>query len=100
MIQAFSQPKELHQIFSSWLVTSLTAIIQSCKGNADHLKKEKIWIKFHELTVSMEFAKKWEDFMAKLGITTIPPLLYQHITHIIFESVIKESSNFPASEPT
>ena len=56
--------------------------------------------KVHEFTVSMEFAKKWEDFMAKFGITTILPLLYQHITNVIFKSVIKESINFPASEPT
>lgn len=100
MIQAFSQPKELHQIFSTWLVTSLRTIIQSCKSNADHLNKEKMWIKFHELTVSMEFANKWGDFTAKLGTTPIPPLLYQHITDVIFESVIKESIKSPASEPT
>ena len=49
-----------------------------------------MWIKFHELTVSMEFAKKWEDFMAKLGITTIPPLPYQHITGLIFERVANQ----------
>ena len=46
---------------------------------------------FHELTVSTEFAKKWETFACSLGIGTLSPLLYQHITDVLFETIIKES---------
>ena len=49
MIQAFRQPNELQKMFSGWLVTSLTTIIQSVKGTTHQLNKEKLWIKFHDL---------------------------------------------------
>jgi len=41
--------------------------------------------------MSVEFVKKWETFASELGIGTLSPLLYQHITNVIFEHIIKES---------
>ena len=63
--------------------------MQSAKRYSQ-LDKEKLWIKFHEITVSIAFAKKWEDFGVTLRVRTIPPLLYQHVTHVLFEATIKE----------
>jgi len=94
MIQAFRQPNELHEMFSEWLVTSLTTIIQSVKGTTHKFNKEKMWIMFHDLTISMDFADKWKSFIAKLGITGASPLLYQHLTDVVFESKIKEMVDF------
>ena len=91
MMRVFRQPNELHLTFSNWLITSLTTIVQSVKGDAHHLNKEKLWMKFHELTVSLEFANKWKEFTAKLDISAVPPLLYQHVTDTIFEKIIKDS---------
>lgn len=52
------------------------------------------------MTISLEFAKKWEDFSAKLGISTVSSLLYQHVNDVIFERLVKESVTLPTSEPT
>ena len=35
--------------------------------------------------------QKWETFDCSLGIDALPPLLYQHITDVRFENIIKES---------
>ena len=51
MIQAFRQPNELHEMFSEWLMTSLTAIIQSVKGTMHYFSKKKC-------TISVDFANK------------------------------------------
>ena len=95
IIMVFNQPgtNELQSNFSTWLVTSLEAVVKSVKSGVQQFNKEKLWIKFHELTASTEFANKWETFASKLGIGTVSPLLYQHITDVIFESIIKESMN-------
>ena len=91
IIMVFSQTNELQSSFSTWLVTSLEAVVKSVQSGVQQFNKEKLWIKFHELTASTEFANEWETFTSKLGIGTLSPLLYQHITDVIFESIIKES---------
>ena len=100
MMQALKQPNEAYAYcveFSRWLVTSLSAVVQSAKRHSQ-LDKEKLWIKFHELTVSIAFAKKWEDFGVTLHVRTIPPLLYQHITDVLFEATIKECVSSATSQ--
>ena len=93
IIQAFNQTNEFQNNFSTWLVTSLSAIVKSVQDStsAQRFNREKLWIKFHELTISIEFAKKWESFASNLSIDTVSPLLYQHVTDVIFESIIRES---------
>ena len=91
-MQALKQPNETYIQFSRWVVTSLSAVVQSVKRHSQ-LDKENLWIKFHELTVSTAFAKKWEDFGVTLGVRAMPPLLYQHITDVLFETIIKECVN-------
>ena len=91
IIQAFTETTELQKNFSAWLVKSLTAIVNSLQNSAQQSNKENLWIRFHELTVSVEFVKMWETFASELGIGTLSPLLYQHITDVIFERIIKES---------
>ena len=93
IITVLSQTNELQSTFSTWLVTTLEEIVKSVQSDGQHFNKEKLWIKFHELTSSTEFANEWETFASKLGIGTVSPLLYQHITDIIFESIIKESTS-------
>jgi len=55
MMRAFREPTELHLNFSSWCVTSLSTVVHSAM-NHSQLDKEKLWINFHELTVSTAFA--------------------------------------------
>jgi len=98
MVHCFSEPNELHQEFSSWLIASLTAVVESAKG-LQHINKEKLWIQFHELTSSQDFISKWEGFANNLSVT-VPPLLYQHITDEIFKDIIKKSFGSLVSEAT
>ena len=91
IIMVFSQTNELQSNFSTWLVTSLESVVKSVQSGVQQFNKEKLWIKFHELTASTEFSSKWETFASKLHIGTISPLLYQHVTDVIFEKIIKES---------
>ena len=48
-----------------------------------------MWIKFHELTSSLGFSEMWELFVSEQGCGTLSPLLYQHITDVIFERIIE-----------
>ena len=41
--------------------------------------------------------QKWETFACSLGISTLSPLLYQHITDVLFETIIKESLSVSTS---
>ena len=91
MVLYFSQPKEVHQEFASWLMITLTTVVESARSKASgqNINRETLWIKFHELTSSEDFITKWEEFVKNLN-TTVPPLLYQHLTDEIFEGVIKK----------
>ena len=64
IMQAFREPTELHLKFSSWCVTSVSAVVHSAM-NHNQLYKEKLWINFHELTVSAVFAKRWEELLPR-----------------------------------
>ena len=90
MVHYFSQPKEVHLEFAKWLMTTLTTVVESAKSKASgqNINQETLWIKFHELTISEDFSKKWEEFLKNVN-TTVPPLLYQHLTDEIFEGIIK-----------
>ena len=90
MVHYFSQPKEEHHEFASWLMTTLTTVVESAKSKApgENINRETLWIKFHELTSSQDFISKWEGFIKNVN-TTVPPLLYQHLTDEIFEGIIK-----------
>jgi len=101
MVQCFGQTEDVklraQQSFADWLYESLAAVVSYAQGSAQKFNKEKMWIKFHELTSSLEFSEKWELFVSELGIGTLSPLLYQHITDVIFESIIEKKFT-PASE--
>lgn len=101
MVHYFSQPKEVHQEFSSWLMTTLTTVVESarCKTSGQNVDRETLWIKFHELTSSEDFVAKWEEFVKNVN-TTVPPLLYQHLTDEIFEGIIKKFCGSPTSNDT
>ena len=90
MVHYFSQPKEVHLEFAKWLMTTLTTVVESAKSkvSGQNINQETLWIKFHELTISEDFSKKWEEFLKNVN-TTVPPLLYQHLTDEIFEGIIK-----------
>ena len=89
MLHYFSEPNEVHQEFSTWLVSTLTNVIESARSKvSQHINKEKMWIRFHELTSSRGFITKWERFIDNLSVA-VPPLLYQHLTDEIFEGSIK-----------
>ena len=98
MIQYFSQPTEIHEKFSSWLLSQLDVIAETAKHS---MNKEKLWISYHELTASKLFVTRWEVFLVKCS-EKVPPLLYQHITDELFEDIIKKSlgvsTKLPASE--
>ena len=87
IVQALSQTNHQSRL-SAWLFTSLVSIV---KTNGQQFNKENLWILFLELTVSTKFAKKWKTFACSLGIGTLSPVLYQHITYVLFETIIKES---------
>ena len=69
----FSQPKEVHLEFARWLMTTLTTVVESAKSKAcgQNINQETLWIKFHELTISEDFSKKWEEILKNVN-TTIP----------------------------
>ena len=93
VVHTFSQPDDTQfqaqQSFAAWLYKSLAAIVSSAQVSAQKFSKEKMWIKFHELTSSLQFSEKWELFASELGIRLLSPLLYQHITGVIFERIIE-----------
>ena len=90
MVHYFSEPKKEHQEFAIWLVTTLKALVESTRSKAgQNINREKLWIKFHELTSSQDFISKWKGFVKNVSIT-VPPLLYQHVTDEIFEGLIKK----------
>ena len=54
-----------------------------------------MWIKFHEVSSLLRFSEKWELFASELGCGTLSPLIYQHITNVLFKRIF-ESKLTPA----
>ncbi|XP_065892013.1 uncharacterized protein [Dysidea avara] len=99
LVVFFVQPIEPAKGFCRWLVTSLMAIVDKSKHATTRVDKEKLWIGYHQLTSSLPFNDKWKRFLMQVKVQATP-LLYQHITDQVFESIIKRSFTVPVTEPT
>ena len=55
-----------------------------------------MWSKFHQLRTSMSCKKLWENFLKiSLMDDNNNPIMYQHISTLVFKELIKESFQLP-----
>lgn len=80
---------EFSEKFSSWLVGELKKIVKKSIKRNGLINPEKLWSMYHECTSSSAFRLKWEEFLA-MAQQPLEPLLYQHVTDMIFEAAVKE----------
>ena len=78
----------------------LMATLEVCFTDNKKIKmqKEKMWERYYMLRATNEFADKWASFLRRSGAKS-SQALYQHITNIIFNHLIKEHFS-TTSEPT
>ena len=78
----------------------LTATLEVCFTDRKKVKiqKEKMWEQYYTLRATNEFADTWASFLRHSGAEP-SQTLYQHITDIVFNHLIKEHFTI-TSEPT
>ena len=89
LVSLIGEPSQQCIDFSLWLVGELKNIIKNSTKRNGLINSEKLWSMYHEITSSSAFRLKWEEFLTTAEQPN-EPLLYQHITDIMFESAVKE----------
>ena len=79
LVSLIGEPSQQCTDFSLWLVGESLKI-------PPLINSEKLWSMY---TCSSAFRLKWEEFLT-MAKQPNGPLLYQHVTDIMFESVVKE----------
>ena len=51
--------------------------------------REQMWRKFRELRISSQFREIWKSFIDKVMKDPMHPHLYQHITEILFRTMVQ-----------
>ena len=72
-------------LFASTLLKKLRQPIVSCKKQ--YFNREKLWRKYFLLRSSQKFTTEWVTFL-KLADLTPTPILYQHLTDILFRKLL------------
>ena len=89
LVSILDKPSTMCTEFSSWLIGDLKKIVKKLIKRNGLINPEKLWRMYHQCASSSTFRLKWEVFLA-MAQQPLEPLLYQHVTDIIFEAVVKE----------
>ena len=84
------------EAFAGQLVATLEGCFTECKKIST--QKEKLWERYYTLRATKEFADNWASFLKSSGAAP-SRTLYQHITDVVFNHLIKEHYT-TISEPT
>ena len=89
LAKCFHQPSVESEKFASWLINALDGVIEKSKKRTGMINQDKLWSKYHELTISEIFNVTWKQFLGQCELDQ-EPMLYQHITDELFEMCIKD----------
>lgn len=81
--------KDKLDIFTKQISKNLKDVIVSSKTKSLHYNKDKIWRGYFLLRTSESFIKQWTTFLATCTVP-VEPVLYQHLTDILFRRFIHE----------
>ena len=82
--------------FSSWLVRAFEDIIDKAKKRNGLLNAERLWSRFHNLTVSENLKQYWEEFLDSCNVDK-EPMFYQHINDEVFDKLIAQTMSNSSS---
>ena len=72
------------------------SVMQPCSGLPSNKKaREEMWSTYHTIRTSRKFVNLWEELLGMSTSTPPNPLLYQHLSHLLFQRQLKEK--LPAS---
>ena len=89
LVSVLGRPSTKCTEFLSWLVGELKKIIKNSTKRDGLINAEKLWSMYHECTSLSAFRLKWEEFLT-MAQQSLEPLLYQHVTDVMFEVAVKE----------
>ena len=89
LVSILGEPSTKCTEFSLWMVGELNKIIKNSTKRNGLINPEKLWSMYHECMSSSVFRLKWEEFLT-MAQQPFEPLLYQHVTDIMFEVAVKE----------
>ena len=74
--------------FSNWLYSSLKRIIDGAQSErTKKIKREKLWVSFHQIRSAQDFKEKWEEFLTSQKLNA-DPALYQYLSSIYLKLLI------------
>ena len=89
LVKLWNSEPQKHQPttdFAQYLVDQLKTCFQT-KAKSMHLKKERMWGKYHQLRTSSAFKLEWKKFLgASIRVSNI--YFFQHLTHKVFTELI------------
>ena len=89
-----TQNQEVVATFADHLTTMLGHCL-SVQCSSEAVRKERMWSKYHSSCTSEQFKQEWKYFLNKSVQPVLLPTFYQHLTDLIFKSMVK--SNFHQS---
>lgn len=91
---------EQYSTFSSEISKSIESYVCTAVryNSTAQVRLETIWKAFFQLTSSLSFKLKWENFLRPIITTSPCPIFYQYVTDYIFKYHVK--ANFPIIEPS
>ena len=81
--------KEKLDSFTEHILQDFKGIIVSSATKSFHYNKDKMWRGFFSLRTSADFNKQWTDFLGNSDVQA-KPVLYQHLTDVLFRMLIKK----------
>ena len=83
-----TENKAIISKFMKYVTDKLSEAVKS--SSTKRFNKEKIWQRYFTLRSSNEFIQKWKWFLVQAELPATP-VLFQHSTDLLFQSIIKET---------
>ena len=88
--------------FSDELIAKLQEVfVGTVRSTGSIIDRDKLWKHFFKIRSAADYREKWDDFLHPIsGETSSCALFYQHVTEIIFKSLIRSHFQISSASST